>query len=161
MISWSSEFRIVAPGRARQAFGVRSKDMSQVERMAIFERWTEIHYDQFPQQPIFAPSAVIRSGVTEQDYEDVRIAYASLMAGVELQDSAYRRGCLPILMIISIIGIPIFMYLQNKEGLMRRRARNAAILAFRAIANREDHWPQYLMAQNRDRITTKHFSKVF
>jgi hypothetical protein len=135
--------------------------MSQVERMAIYERWCEIHYEQFPRQQIFNPTAVIRNGITEQDYEDVRMAYASLMAGVELHDAGYRRGCLPIFMIITIIGIPIFMFLQNKEGLMRRRARNAAILAFRAIANDEDHWPQYLMAQNRSQITTQHFSRVF
>jgi len=135
--------------------------MSQEERMAIYEHWGQVHYDQFPQQSIFAPTAVIRNGVSEQDYEDVRMGYASLMAGVELHDSAYRRGCLPIFMIISIIGIPIFIYLQNKEGLMRRRARNAAILAFRAIANDEDNWPQYLMAPNRSQITTEHFSRVF
>ena len=135
--------------------------MSQIERMEIYERWSEFHYEQFPQQRIFNPTAVIRNGVTEPDYEDVRRAYASLMAGVELRDAGYRSGCLPILMIISIVGIPIFMFLQNKEGLMRRRAHNAAILAFRGIANGDENWPNYLLAHNRDQITTQHFESVF
>jgi len=135
--------------------------MHQSERVAIYQHWYEFHYDVFPQEPIFSRGAVIRYGVTEEDYDDVRMGYAALMAGVELQDSAYRRGCLPTLLMLSLIGIPFLIYLQHREGMMRRRARNAAVFAFRAIADGDDRWPHYLMAKVRNQITTDYLRTVF
>ena len=83
------------------------------------------------------------------------------MAGLVKGGSGYRSGCLPILFFISIIGIPIFIALQWHEGMMWRRARNAAVLAFRAAARGDPNFRQYLDGGRLLSMPTNHFDSVF
>ena len=123
------------------------------------EQHFALHYEQFPQQYIFAPDRILPHGITPEVYDEVRRGYSSIKAGLTA-GAWYRSGCLPLLFMITIVGIPIFMFLQWSEGMMSRRARNAAILAFRAASKGDANYKRYISG-NLLSITTEHFDRVF
>ena len=120
-----------------------------------------IYYERFPMEPIFRPEAILPHGISEEVYDGVRGGYAALMAGLVAGGSWYRSGCMPFIFLISIIGIPFFMMFQYQEGMMWRRARNAAVLAFRAAANGDPDYDRFLDGGRLRSITTTHFERVF
>lgn len=125
-----------------------------------FDQSFAFYYQHFPTEHIFVPERILPHGISEEVYDEVRRGYAALMAGLIAGGSWYRKGCLPILFFVSIIGIPFFFVFQSTEGMMWRRARNAAILAFRAAANGDPNYMKYL-DRNLLGITTQHFDSVF
>ncbi len=123
-----------------------------------FDQTFALHYQQFPAQLVFAPEKIIPYGITEETYDEIRRGYAAVRAGLNA-GAWYRSGCLPILFFISIVGIPLFLFYQWSEGVMWQRARNAAILAFRAAASKDPDYMRYF--SNLFAVTGQSFDSVF
>jgi hypothetical protein len=117
-------------------------------------------YADFAEQPIFRYEALAPHGITPDIYTNVRRGYATLMAGVSAGEW-YRTGCMPLLFLITIIGIPIFVFLQYHEGITWRRVRNAAIFALRAAAEGDADYMRFLAPERLSSISTVHQPSVF
>ena len=131
-----------------------------VQKRSILENAFEIYYHRFPTEDVFEPAKILSQGISEEVYEEIRRGHASLMAGVEAGGAWFRSGFVPLIFVLSIIGIPFLLFFVWSDGMMRRRARNAAILAFRSAAQRDPDYKKYLSG-NLFSITTQHFDSVF
>ena len=130
------------------------------QKLGILENAFEIYYHRFPTEHIFEPAKILSHGISEEVYEEVRRGHASLMAGLEAGGAWFRSGCVPLIFVLSIIGIPFLLFFVWSDGMMRRRARNAAILAFRSAAQSDPDYKKFLNG-NLLSITTQHFDSVF